>query len=80
MAVHSSFTKNKDSNPNCFVNFTARYLVSNLTFQIPNKEKYMTIVAHGNNSRDHLQQFGCSFPPIYIPLNNPQNKLILLID
>ena len=55
------------------------YLVSNLTFQIPNKEKYMTSVYHGNNIRGHLQSYGCSFTPIYSPLNNSQNKLILLI-
>ena len=79
MAVHSSFTKNKDSNPKTIYQFTAMYLVSNLTFQMPNKGKYMNILDNGNHIMGNLQTYGCSFPPIYIQLNNSQNKLILLI-
>ena len=80
MVVHSSFTKNKDSNPKTIYQFTAMYLVSNLTFQILNKDKYMTILAHINHIKGKLQSYGCRFRPIYPPLNNSQNKLILLIQ
>ena len=54
MVVHSSFTKTEIRIQKLFANFTAMYLVSILTFEMPNKERYMNIVAHGNHIRYHL--------------------------
>ena len=54
MVVHSFFTKNKDSNPKTIYQFTAMYLVSNLTFQMPNKRKYMNILDNGNHIMGNL--------------------------
>ena len=74
MVVHSYLTKNIDLNPKTIYHFHWNVPSSNLTFQMPNKEKYMTIVAHGQSSMGHLQSYGCIFPPINNPLNNSQTS------
>ena len=73
MVLHSYFTKNIDSNPKTSYQF--HHNVPSFQFNFPNekKMKYMTIVDHENNINVQLNSYVCSFPPIYIPLNNSQN-------
>ena len=73
MVVAFFFYENGDFNPLLVINFSEIYLVSNLTFQMIDKEEYMTNIVDGECIRVHLQSYGCIFSPIYIPLNNSQN-------
>ena len=74
MRIFIFYQKQRFESKNYLPNSLQMYLVSNLTFQIPNKEKYMTIVSHGKHISGHLYSYGCIFPPIYIPLNNSEKK------
>ena len=68
MDGHSSFTKNIDSNPKTIYQFHRNIPSFQFNFPNPNKEKYMNIVAHGNNIMGHLHSYGFIFPLICIPI------------
>ena len=47
MDVHSSFTKNRDLNPQSISQFQCN--VPSFQFKFPNKEKYMIFLSHRNH-------------------------------